>query len=70
MKAPIGTIQDVDVPARGGRCVIPFQRRGPDYWSIDISDDLIAEASLDDLTEALALAIQAMRDAGDASRTA
>ena len=43
--APTNAIQRVDVRAEDGRvCAIEFEHRRPGFWSIDVSDCLIARA--------------------------
>lgn len=49
------------VPTEDGRqCHIEFERRRPNFWSIDVSDELIRVAP-EGLTAALSMAILEMR---------
>lgn len=48
----MGEIRTVEVDAKGGRCVIDFERTRPGVWSVHMADELIAEAP-----EALAQAL-------------
>lgn len=52
----------VYVPTEDGRqCAIEFVRRRPNFWSIDVSDELIRQAP-EGLTAALGMAIIEMRE--------